>query len=111
MWIAVTDVPPNAIPGESGLGNWPTKVSSRTDASQLRHGHSTETCESMDNIIAEAINEFFADRKAEGLVVAQDPAWGYSRPMQSALDRFHQLEDTLRKQPKDGHRYKFKWER
>src|SRR5262245_11656172 len=48
---------------------------------------------------------------AEGMVVAEDPAWGYSRPMQSALDRFHQLEDTLRKQPKDGHRYKFKWER
>jgi hypothetical protein len=45
----------------------------------------------------------------EGMVVYEDPAWESDRPMQSAIDMFHELERASRKQPKRKHRYK--WER
>src|SRR5262245_40786721 len=43
----------------------------------------------------------------EGMTVYEDPAWGYERPMQSAIDRFFELERAARPKRK----YRYKWER
>jgi hypothetical protein len=44
-------------------------------------------------------------------IVYEDPTWKSSRPMQSAIDRFHLLERAASKSKAKKHRYEYKWQK
>jgi hypothetical protein len=70
---------------------------------EREHGPGGEVWWAMNRELADSFGLF------GGMTVYEDPTWESSRPIQSALQRFHELERASKaaKEPK----FKYKWQK
>jgi hypothetical protein len=74
------------------------RIYKRMRRHEREHGAGGDKWWDMNRKLADCLGLF------GGMVVYEDPEWESSRPMQSAIDRFHVLERKTKK----GQKFKFK---